>query len=139
AWMRAAGVLARCCRSRGADSKRHRMQIFRGKVGTKVSAMAPDRTVFHEAVTKEDLLSGDNVLPSEEGCPVRTNHARRARRRIVVGANGQITQSRETGDYQKDQRTPPPRRQLRIHFHGPPLSMSIEFLEPAVGLKPTSY
>ena len=49
------------------------MKVIRGKIRTKVSPMAPDRSIFHESVLEEDLLAGDDVISCENSPAIRAN------------------------------------------------------------------
>jgi hypothetical protein len=76
--------------------------------------VAMDRTVLHEAVSKECLLARANVLGSEDRLPRFRDDAGGNRRAFAINTNREIPQDRKTNNESEDNTMEPARGELAL-------------------------
>src|SRR5262249_2423464 len=87
------------------------VKVLRRVVGTEISTVAPERSVFHQAVLQEDALSGLDVVAGPENLARRRYHPRGNGRGVGVGEGGDDRQDRKSKDHHQDRAVAPPRGQ----------------------------
>ncbi len=84
----------------------------RAEIRTKISAMAPDGAVAHQAVFQEDFLPGTYVVAGENDSPGGVDHPVGDGWGILISLLRQQDQNGEAQDEGERDGAPPPRRQL---------------------------
>jgi len=87
------------------------MEVLGAVVRTEIRAVTPERPVLHQAVPEKDLLPVKDRRPVEERRSLGIGDARRNRRRVRIGEDGDERQHREPRDDHEDGGVPPPGRQ----------------------------
>ena len=78
------------------------------KIGTEIAAVAPDRTVVHQAVLQEDLLAGNDVIGREDHGTDGIDELIRNRRCVLVSLDGQQNKHGEPCHHSNQSGDPPP-------------------------------
>src|SRR5262245_11630835 len=103
------------------------MQCLGGEIRPQVAAMPPDRAVVHETVLEEHLLTGRNILGSENGASFRLDRLCRAGRCLPISAHRHPDENCKPKHHDNQNSACPPRRETfnglhigRRHGPGPP-------------------